>query len=168
MSYSFDQSACSIESRCVVMPAVIHYRPYFMGIWGFNGSVLTTIRYLLKCSFLQNKNISVLVVMLAYNRNIYMFWSVVSIANIFFYFVHAKLRTSRGFPKPSNKLERPRATRKSSPLWNRPFATIPRIQFCASFWDWRESWSSTDMLVFKACVHHRLNWVLSPYTYGFS
>ena len=61
---------------------------------------------------------------------------------------------------------------------NRPFATIPRIQFCASFWGWRESWSSTDagkatwiimaMHVFKACVHHRLNWVLSPYTYGFS
>ena len=103
MSYSFDQSTRSIEThwnRCVVMPAVIHYRPYFMGIWGFNGSVLTTIRYLLKRSFLQNKNISVLAVILAYNRNIYMFWSVVSTANIFFDFVHAKLRTSWGCPKP--------------------------------------------------------------------
>ena len=65
-----------------------------------------------------------------------------------------------------------------STLVNRPFATIPRIQFCASFWGWRESWSSTDagkatwiimaMHVFEACVHHRLNWVLSPYTNGFS
>ena len=66
----------------------------------------------------------------------------------------------------------------SNTFSNRPFATIPRIQFCASFWGWRESWSSTDagkatwiimaMHVFEACVHHRLNWVLSPYTYGFS
>ena len=55
---------------------------------------------------------------------------------------------------------------------NTPFATIPRSQFCASFWGWREIWSSTDagkatwiimaMHVFEACVHHRLNWVLSP------
>ena len=55
---------------------------------------------------------------------------------------------------------------------NRPFATIPRIQFCASFRGWRESWGSTDagkatwiimaMHVFEVCEHHRLNWVLSP------
>ena len=59
-----------------------------------------------------------------------------------------------------------------APRGNRPFATLPTIQFCAPFWGWRESWSSTDagkttwiimaMHMFEACVHHWLEWEPSP------
>ena len=63
-------------------------------------------------------------------------------------------------------------------FFNRPFATLPIIQFWASFWGWRECWSSSDagkatwfimaMHMFQACVHHTDHWVPNPCTCGFS
>ena len=60
-------------------------------------------------------------------------------------------------------------------LWcdvDKPFVTLPIIQFCVSFCGQWESWSSLDagkatwfimtMHMFWAYVHHRLNWVPSP------